>query len=75
MKNLSGPSLIKLSNYEEKKAKLMTTSSEIFGVTTVDETFNGCPVDDAKYCGDVIKSYGYHSLSRALDRARITINP
>lgn len=36
----------------------MTTSSEIFGVTTVDETFNGCPVDDAKYCGDVIKSYG-----------------
>lgn len=75
MKNLSGPSLIKLSNYEEKKAKLMTTSSEIFGVTTVDETFNGCPVDDAKYRGDVIKSYGYHSLSRALDRARITINP
>lgn len=54
---------------------MTTTSSEIFGVTTVDETFNGCPVDDAKYCGDVIKSYGYHSLSRALDRARITINP
>lgn len=47
---------------------------EIFGVIIVDEILNGCFVDDVKYCGDVIKLYGYYFLLWVFDRVRIMIN-